>query len=1404
MKRISALVMALLFVLTLVPVTARAAGEFVVSGPTKTTYQVGDTLDLAGLIVKMDGTVIYDYTGGVKDLVKVTRDDGDTLTDPLTKDVKLKLSSETYPELNQSVSIKVKDTWWTTTVTTTPQDVKYNEALKPSAAGISVVKTVKKWDKATNSVVSETPITITYGSEPEGYEYEFLPVTFTKDQIGQTVPITIRLLEKGKVVVERSDLLAVNVKGVEVDSVEVAPDSVEILPGKSAAVSLTLKDSSSNILDPNAIEDAVVWATDDASVADVSGGNSGATISVPADATAGSTAEITATIGSKSAKVKVTVADAEPTSLKILSGGAYISELTVLQGTEHKLTAVLYNSSGDVVATSPIVWEIDGTNANSDGRQIIELTEDGTIIALYPHDSAVKVKATLTYGGTDYSATVSVTVNEATTVAPDPEEGKKYTFLKIEAVGKKYYMIGEKYDPKDLEVRAYVLNESTGETLGYVISDFTYTLSHTKNSSAKLKPTDLASAFNASGEAKLTASYTFKYLHSDGSMTTKTLTASETLYVYSERPYMVVIDEYPYMTTYYKGETLDPDGLVLKVAYTSDGFDESSPKISRYEPLAINTETIPELNHKFTQDDVDAGGREFKIIGPTDKYGTAPDPATLPIQVSAPVTNGSDPADWPPVVSVSTLTFTYEEYIASPVTKKQFKVTMKDKNTPQSSLAWSISNPKTASYKVLSYIDGVFTIEVTPLMPGKTVISVRPRGLSDKKGTDDDAWMTGDDWDAYTGKCEIEVLGSPDEKIYAMKLDHESLTLLLGESGALLPVFTPETAYDDVTWEAYAYDDDHTAGDVAKAFAKEFIDVDKLHKEGIIKTLKMTPTVKNFKLYIEATTVNKHPKGESGAKKLKDDAIVYIVGIAVDSMTIDRSDLTLYAGSSEPVTAVVYPDEASDKTVAWASSDETSPVQYNSTTIAAAPIVEISSVYHEGSKSTGMVKTNRANFEAYCAEKGVDTYTATIYAVASSGITKSFKVTVRKSTLIDTITLDKHSLVMSGGETYQLTATIKPSIATNKELEWYSDNTTVATVDEAGFVTAKNPGVANIHCRAKDGSGSFDICVVQIATVLIQSITVDPYTMTINEGDTAQLTARLYPANVSSTKVTWSSSNTDVATVDANGKVTGQGGGEVIIRATSADGGSVYGTAIVKVRAAVNVTSVKINPGSFELLLNDSTTLSVSASPKGAEEMSRTWSTSDKSVVSVDANGKVSGLKLGSANITVKVGKKTDTITIYVVSALSRYGEVINCKKRVNVREGASGTSKTIGYAYLGDDYKVLGQTGNWVKIQYTSKKAGYIWYTYIDIVGGNQYVSNGMNTNAGTATSTNATYTQVTIVNVKEWCNVRSGPGTGFSKVGTAPLHSVYSFRGVQGDWIQVLYGNTTAYIYKDYCQLS
>ena len=311
---------------------------------------------------------------------------------------------------------------------------------------------------------------------------------------------------------------------------------------------------------------------------------------------------------------------------------------------------------------------------------------------------------------------------------------------------------------------------------------------------------------------------------------------------------------------------------------------------------------------------------------------------------------------------------------------------------------------------------------------------------------------------------------------------------------------------------------------------------------------------------------------------------------------------------------------------------------------------------------------------------------------------------------------------------------------------------------------------------------------------------------TINEDATLQLVANLFPGNVTSTKVTWSSSDENIATVSPNGLVTGNGGGVAVIRATSADGSNIYGTAVVAVKAKVPVKSVEVKLGDFELLLGDSTVLSCTLNPSNATNNGISWRSSDTSVATVDKDGKIVGLKLGTTNITATCDGKSDTITVTVVNSLTRTGKVVNCSRRVNVRAAASGTSKQMGYAYLGTRYKVLGKVGNWYKIQYSATKVAYIWANYLEISSSSaSYVSAGsVSGSAGSTGGSSVTNpTKVTITNCNEFVNVRSGPGTSNTKLGTAPLNATYTYLATEGDWIKLLYENQTAYIYKDYCLL-
>ena len=155
------------------------------------------------------------------------------------------------------------------------------------------------------------------------------------------------------------------------------------------------------------------------------------------------------------------------------------------------------------------------------------------------------------------------------------------------------------------------------------------------------------------------------------------------------------------------------------------------------------------------------------------------------------------------------------------------------------------------------------------------------------------------------------------------------------------------------------------------------------------------------------------------------------------------------------------------------------------------------------------------------------------------------------------VELNKTSLTLDVNESETLTATITPSNATDQNVTWSSDNTSVATVDANGKVTAVAQGTATITATAQDGSEEKAVCSVTVnaaAAVPVESVSLSPSTLTLEAGKSGALTAAITPDNATNKSVTWESSNAAVATVE-NGVVTAVGAGEAIITVTTADGG---------------------------------------------------------------------------------------------------------------------------------------------------------------------------------------------------------------------------------------------------------
>lgn len=251
------------------------------------------------------------------------------------------------------------------------------------------------------------------------------------------------------------------------------------------------------------------------------------------------------------------------------------------------------------------------------------------------------------------------------------------------------------------------------------------------------------------------------------------------------------------------------------------------------------------------------------------------------------------------------------------------------------------------------------------------------------------------------------------------------------------------------------------------------------------------------------------------------------------------------------------------------------------------------------------------------------------------------KVTIKVAA--NSISLDKSTLSLERGAKSTLVATVDPS-NTTEDIVWSSSNTSVATVNNVGEVTAVGAGTATI--TAKVGGKSATCRVTVLAP--ITKVSLNKTEMTLVKGQTGQLTVSYEPTvTTDDASPVWKSENSAVATV-RDGVVTAVSAGTTNIVVTISGK-----TATCKVTVTdVPLRGIEINKDDFELLVGDSENLSVIFNPNDTtDDKTVTWTTSNSDVVSVE-NGKVTALKIGTATITAKVGNHTDTVVITVPEVL--------------------------------------------------------------------------------------------------------------------------------------------------------
>lgn len=420
----------------------------------------------------------------------------------------------------------------------------------------------------------------------------------------------------------------------------------------------------------------------------------------------------------------------------------------------------------------------------------------------------------------------------------------------------------------------------------------------------------------------------------------------------------------------------------------------------------------------------------------------------------------------------------------------------------------------------------------------------------------------------------------------------------------------------------------------------------------------------------------------------------------VENITADKTEITLDEGEKDKITVTVTPDDATNPGVTYESSDEKvvkvdgngnieavgegtatitvtskdDPSKTDTVTVTVkkpfVPVEEIIvekteivlnpgdreyirvSVKPDDATDKGVTYTSGDNSVVTVDEKGnvtavgLGTTTVTITSRDNPDVKKVITVTVEKPFVgVEGVEADRETITIRKGETDKITATVKPGDATNQELTYESSNESVVKVDENGNITAVGEGRAIITVASKEDPFKRDqvLIIVEKEKVPVTSVEASKEEMNLIPGAYESIVVKVNPEDATDKSVTYTSSNPEVARVDDKGNVVAVGEGEAIITIASKDDPTKTDTIRVTVKApeepdepgkpAYTITV----PDGMNILVGESKNLGVTITPDDGT-VRPVYSSSDESIVTVDADGNIKGIKAGAATISVDFG----------------------------------------------------------------------------------------------------------------------------------------------------------------------
>lgn len=336
--------------------------------------------------------------------------------------------------------------------------------------------------------------------------------------------------------------------------------------------------------------------------------------------------------------------------------------------------------------------------------------------------------------------------------------------------------------------------------------------------------------------------------------------------------------------------------------------------------------------------------------------------------------------------------------------------------------------------------------------------------------------------------------------------------------------------------------------------------------------------------------------------------------IEVESITLNKTSISINKGETANLIPTVNPSNATDQSVKWSTSDK--------------KIVSV---------NNGVIT-------------GIGSGEATITAKSSNGKTVSCKVTVvDKNIDVEGISLNTTQASLVIENTIDLTATIIPSGASDKSVSWSSSNSKVARVDNKGKVKALSAGKATITAKSVNGKTATCEIEVKESVIDVKKLVLRVSSTNLYIGDEMNMVATIEPKNATDQRVYFDSSNPKVATVDSSGHVKAVGVGSTTISATSSSSKLVATSTIVVMKKPIEAESISLSSEKIEIFKGESVYLKAYIKPNDVSEKRVSWTTYNNRVAIAGSDGKITGMGVGTTTIEVSTNNnKKATCTVVV------------------------------------------------------------------------------------------------------------------------------------------------------------